>query len=420
MSREIFQDTLRIPEKRETSVNETLTRSVEILLPDRESLQREMESRRIKLYLGIDATSPDLHIGHTVPLRKLRQFQDLGHEVVLLFGGFTSLIGDPTDKSAARKRLTFEEVKTNMTTYLEQAGRILDLSPDSSNPIAVMDNAEWLSRLTLAEVIDIQANFTVQQMLERDMFKKRMKEEKPIWLQEFSYPWMQGWDAVAMDVDLEVGGKDQLFNMLVGRTLVQRYKGHEKWVLGTKLIEDPSGKKMGKTEGELVNINDWSEVKYEGIMAWPDSATGIGFELVTSVPMEVVHQIQEEVVRISEGRGIIHPMELKETLAHCVVSELDGVEAANYAREEFDRVKRRKELPRRMREVVVESGTSLVAVLVNSGLAKDTDEARSKITQGAVYVDGTKTRKIFEWGLSGGIVSIGKRSIRNIRSVVTE
>ena len=294
MSLEHHLDQLISREQEPVTIDETLRRGVEIILPDRSSLQSEMEQRKVRLYLGIDATSPNLHIGHTVPLRKLRQFQDLGHEVIFLFGGFTSLIGDPSDKSATRQRLTPEQVEYNMATYVDQAARILDFSPNSPNPIKIMNNAEWLSKLTLAEVIDIQANFTVQQMLERNMFQERVQAGKPIWLQEFSYPWMQGWDAVAMNVDIEVGGKDQLFNMLVGQTLVRRYKDHEKWVIGTKLIEDPSGKKMGKTEGNIVNILDWPEVKYEGVMAWPDTAIGVGFELITSVPMEAVYQIQKE------------------------------------------------------------------------------------------------------------------------------
>jgi len=402
-------DSLRESEKGKTTIDEALRRGVEVVLPSKEDLEVEMKTRPLKLYLGIDPTSPELHIGHAVPLRKLRQFQDLGHDVILLFGTFTGKIGDPSDKSAARIRLTDEQIAINMATYVEQAGRILDMSK-----IRLVQNHEWLGKLTLEDVIDIQANFTVQQMLERKMFQQRLEDNKPIWLQEFSYPWMQGWDAVALDVDLEVGGKDQLFNMLVGQTLVRRYKNHEKWILGTKLIEDPSGKKMGKTEGNIVNIQDWEEVKYEGLMSWPDSAISMGFELITSVPMEGVYRAE-----IALDKGEVHPMELKETFAWRAVAELDGSEAADYAQTEFDRVIRKGEIPKRMKEFqIAEKGITLSQILVGSGLVGKEGEAIKKIASGAVYVDGVSLNKNIEWGKSGGIVKIGKKTIKNIRKVV--
>jgi len=407
MSKEQYQEQLKITEKGPMTIEETLSRGVEVVLPDKEGLIAEMSRRKIRLYLGIDPTSPELHIGHTVPLRKLRQFQDLGHDVYLLFGTFTGKIGDPSDKSAARIRLTDEQIAENMSTYVDQAGKILDMSK-----IRLVQNHEWLGKLTLEEIIDIQANFTVQQMLERSMFKKRIEEGKPIWLQEFSYPWMQGWDAVALDVDLEVGGKDQLFNMLVGQTLVRRYRGHEKWVVGTKLIEDPSGKKMGKTEGNIVSIQDWPEIKYEGFMSWPDTAVVTGFELITSVPMASVYQAE-----ILVNKGELHPMDFKEAFAWRAVAELDGLEAADYARDEFDRVMRRGETPRRIKEIVVEQNSKLSDILVASGLVKNSGEALRKIASGAVYLDNTQISKDFYWTSGEGILKIGKKTIKNIRKI---
>ncbi|KKQ52506.1 MAG: Tyrosyl-tRNA synthetase TyrS [Candidatus Woesebacteria bacterium GW2011_GWB1_39_10b] len=405
-------------ELEETTQHQALYRGVDIILPGKDGLRVEMESRKLRLYLGIDATSPNLHIGHTVPLRKLRHFQELGHEVILLFGGFTSLIGDPSDKSAVRIRLTSEQVEQNMATYVDQARKIVDLSSDCPNPITILNNNEWLSKLTLAEFIDIQANFTVQQMLQRKMFQERIEREKPIWLQEFSYPLMQGWDAVAMDVDLEIGGKDQLFNMLIGQTLLRRYKHHEKWVLGTKLIEDPAGKKMGKTEGDIVNILDWPEVKYESIMTWPDSAIGVGFELITSVPLVTVKQIQKEILpSILEGSSKIHPMELKESLAFRTVSELDGFENAEYARDEFDRVKRKGELPRRIHEIFVEPGTYLSEVLVLAGWYQQKEESARVVASGSIFKDGKKVDKDFKITDDGDVLSIGKRTIGKIRRI---
>ena len=254
MAERIF-DTLKTSENQETSVGEALTRGVAIdeagaslILPNREGLESEMKSRRMKLYLGIDPTGTELHIGHTVPLRKLRHFQDLGHEVVLLFGTFTGMIGDPSDKSATRVKLTREQIDRNVSDYANQASKILDLSENAKNPIQIQYNHEWLSPINFEGVVDLASNFTIQQMLERSMFKNRIQNNQPVYLHEVLYPLMQGFDSVAMDVDIEVGGKDQIFNMLVGRDLMKIYKQKEKWVLPTKLIEDPSGKKMGKTE----------------------------------------------------------------------------------------------------------------------------------------------------------------------------
>jgi len=396
-------------EPRIMTVEETLTRGVETVLPNRAGLEAEMRKRSIRLYLGIDPTSPELHIGHTVPLRKLRQFQDLGHEVILLFGTFTGKIGDPSDKKAARVRLTDEQIARNMTTYKEQASRILDFKK-----VKIVQNHEWLGKLTLEEVIDIQANFTVQQMLERKMFQQRVADKKPIWLQEFSYPWMQGWDAVVLDVDLEVGGGDQLFNMLVGQTLVRRYKEHEKWVMGTRLIEDPSGKKMGKTEGNIVNIHDLPEVKFEGLMTWPDTAIPTGLELITSVPVETIDEASRQL-----AGGLINPMEVKETFAWRAVAELDGKEAADYAQEEFTRVKREGKLPRRIQLLTVQGHQKLSVVLIKAGFATSPKDSAGKIASGSVMVDGKVVQKDIPLHQNETLVQIGKRTIKNIRKVTS-
>jgi tyrosyl-tRNA synthetase len=408
-------------EKSQVTIHETLTRGVAVeesglpmIYPDRVSLGNEMESRRMKLYLGIDPTSPELHIGHTVPLRKLRQFQDLGHEVVLLFGTFTGMIGDPTDKGAARIRLTRDQIAHNISEYWEQAGKILDLSPDSKNPITIEHNDKWLTPINFEGVLDLASKMTVQQLLQRSMFADRMKNGTPIYAHEFLYPLMQGYDSVAMGVDLEVGGKDQVFNMLVGRDLVREMQGRNKWVMGTKLIEDPSGKKMGKTEGNIVNIRDFPEVKYEGIMTWPDTAIGVGFELITNVPYEKFLIIKEKL-----EDGSLDPMVTKEALAFRVVSELDGNEAALYAQEEFRRVKRMGLMPRRMDQVQVEKGARLDLILVSSGLAKNLIDAKDKITRSSIFIDGQQVGKNITWPDTANVIQVGKKTIKNIRRVIT-
>ncbi|QQG41371.1 MAG: tyrosine--tRNA ligase [Candidatus Woesebacteria bacterium] len=407
-------------EKEAVSVRETLTRSIAVddegkrmVMPDSRGLEELMGKKRVRLYLGIDPTSPELHIGHTVPLRKLRQFQELGHEVNLLFGGFTATIGDPSDRTATRIKLTRAQVESNMSDYVEQAGKILDLSPTAKNKITLRNNADWLSKLTFEDVTELAANFSVQQMMNRSTYKNRYATGTTIGLHEFLYPLMQGWDSVAMDVDLEVGGKDQVPNMLDGRTLVKNYKNHEKWVLGTRLIEDPNGKKMGKTEGNIVNIRDLPEVKYEGIMTWPDSAIAMGFELITSIPME-----QVEIVKELLAKGELDPMKTKEALAFRVVQELDGIEAAKYAQEEFNRVKRQGLLPRRMREVSVAKGTNLSSILLSSGLVKNKEEALFKIAQKSVFIDNIQFGKDVVWPANAETIATGKKTIRNIRRVV--
>lgn len=418
MSKE-FNIELQESNKDLPSIREVLIRSVAqdekgnaMVFPDYHSLEDKMGKKRMRLYLGIDPTSPELHIGHTVPLRKLRQFQDLGHEVILLFGTFTGMIGDPTDKSAARIRLTRDQINTNIASYAKQAGKILDLSPDAKNPITIKHNDEWLKPIDFEGVVDLAANMTIQQLLERSMFKDRIDQGKPVYAHEVLYPLMQGYDSVAMEVDIEVGGKDQIFNMLVGRDLVKRYLGKEKWVLGTKLIEDPSGKKMGKTEGNIVNISDSPEVKYEGIMTWPDSAIQMGFELITSVPMEQVYIVGEKL-----QSGELNPVAAKEALAYRVIAELDGHEASQYAKDEFDRVKRQGLLPKRINELVVSPGTSISEILVLSGLVKTPEEAATKIAQKSIFIDGKQTGKNIAWPNSAETIQIGKKTIKNIRKI---
>lgn len=421
MSKE-FTDRLKTIDRENTSTREALTRAVamddkgnRMIMPDINGLENLMSEKRIRLYLGIDPTSPDLHIGHTVPLRKLRQFQDLGHEVNLLFGGFTATIGDPSDRTATRIKLTKEQVAKNMATYVEQAGKILDLSPNAKNKIILRDNADWLSKLTFEDVTELAGNFSVQQIMARSTYKNRFTAGTTIGLHEFLYPLMQGYDSVAMDVDLEVGGKDQVPNMMDGRTLINNYKKHEKWVLGTRLIEDPDGKKMGKTEGNIVNINDLPEVKYEGIMTWPDSTIGMGFELITSIPMEKVHIINE---MLREGK--LDPMISKEALAFRAVMELDGEKEAQFATEEFTRVKREGKLPLRMQEVSINKKTKISEVLVVSGLVKTPEEALTKIAQKSVFINGKQSQKDIEWTSEMDTIATSKKTIRNIRKVIFE
>ena len=233
--------------------NEVLERGVQQVLPNKKGLFDLMAKRKIKLYQGFDPSMPSLHLGNFVGLMKLRQFQKLGHEVIFLVGDFTGMIGDPTDKLATRKKLTRKEVLENAKAWKKQASMLLDF--EGKNPAKILFNSKWLDKISFKDLIEITSNFTVQQMIERDMFQERLKSNSPIYLHEFLYPVAQAEDSVAMDVDLEVGGNDQMFNMMAGRTLMKGVTGKEKYVLTTKLLVDKEGKKVGKTTGNALFLD---------------------------------------------------------------------------------------------------------------------------------------------------------------------
>ncbi|MGA2910640.1 MAG: tyrosine--tRNA ligase [Candidatus Microgenomates bacterium] len=304
-------------------IEEALTRGVQQVLPDKKLLADLMAKRKIKLYQGFDPSMPSLHLGNFVGLMKLRQFQKLGHEVIFLVGDFTGMIGDPTDKLATRPKLTREQVLANAKSWKEQAGKVLDF--EGPNAAKIMFNSDWSDKITFKELIGITSNFTVQQMIERDMFQERLKKNEPIYLHEFLYPVAQAEDSVMMDVDLEIGGNDQLFNMMAGRTLMKAVKNKEKYVLTTKLLVDAEGKKVGKTTGNALFLDSTPENFYAGIMSFPDSVIELGFELLTEVPLEGI-----------KGKIKENPMEQKKYLAFEVVKLLWGEAKAKDAEKSFE------------------------------------------------------------------------------------
>ncbi|MDB5254739.1 MAG: Tyrosine--tRNA ligase, partial [Candidatus Nomurabacteria bacterium] len=281
-----------------------LHKGVADILPSKGFLEKELASgKKLSVYAGFDPTAPTLHIGHTIQLRKLRHFQDLGHKIIFLVGDFTARVGDPTDKGTARKQLTEKEIKINLKKYKQQAGKFIRFS--GKNAAAIKFNNDWLGKMKFADVLALASNMTVDQMLKRDMFARRIEEEKPIYIHEFMYPLMQGYDSVAMDVDGEVGGNDQLFNMLAGRTLLKQLKNKEKFVITTKLLEDNNGKKMGKSEGNMVSLIDTPEDMYGKIMSWTDGLIIPGFELCTDYTPSQVQAVQEEL------HGEVNPRNIK-------------------------------------------------------------------------------------------------------------
>lgn len=364
-------------------VEEVLTRGVELIYPEKEQLRELLTSgKRIKLYCGFDPSAPSLHIGNAILINKLSQFQKLGHEVIFLVGDFTGMIGDPTDKSAARKQLTAEEVKENCKHFKDQASAYLDF--DGDNPARAEYNSTWLSKLTFEDIIEMSAHFTVGQMIQRDMFQERMKQEKPIHLHEFLYPLAQGYDCVALDVDLEVGGNDQMFNMMAGRDLMKALKDKEKLVLTCKLLADSEGNKMGKSEGNAVFLDQEPGDIYGAVMSWTDHVIVSGFELATQVPMEEVEQMKKDL-----ESGEANPRDLKMKLAWEITKIIRGEEEANKAQDNFVKTIQNKEIPDEVEVKQLESSKyELADLLVEAGLAPSKTEARRLVEQGGVKIDG--------------------------------
>ncbi len=351
-----------------------------MVYPNKDAMREALASgRRLKIYVGVDPTAPNLHIGHALQMKKLREFQDLGHEVILLLGSFTAMIGDPTDKMAARKQLTAEEVMANAKSYKRQASKILSFKGE--NPVKLMFNHKWLAKMTLQDAMTLASHFTVQQMSERDMFEKRLQEGKPVYLHEFMYPLMQGYDSVAMDVDAELGGSDQTFNMLAGRTLMREMKNKEKFVLALKLLTNDEGKKMSKSEGGFIAITDAPEDMYGKLMSMADSMILPYFEIMTDVPMEEIEGMK---LQLSAGTN---PRDLKMKLASEIVTMFHTKAAAKRAAKHFSSVFQQHEKPQEMSEFTVSSPMNILDVLVATQLVTSRSEGKQLIAGGGVKVD---------------------------------
>ena len=384
-------------------IQELLTRGVENIYPKKDFLESRLKSgEQLTLYTGYDPTAPTLHIGHAITMMKLRQFQDLGHKIIMLIGDFTGMIGDPTDKTAARQKLTRKQVLENCKNYQKQAASILNFS--GNNPVEIKYNSEWLGKMSFADVTELTSHFTVQRMLERDMFQERMKSEKPIFVHEFLYPVMQAYDSVAMNVDGEVGGNDQTFNMLAGRDLMKDLKNKEKFVLTTKLLVDSSGKKMGKSEGNMISLIDSPEDMFGKVMSWTDEMIVKGFELCTKVSMEDLKEIEKQ---MKEG---INPRDLKLRLAFEIVKTFLSETEAKSAQENFINTFAKKQIPDEMPEVKP-SVYDITAVLTESKICKSKSEVRQMIDQGGVKINEIKVPS-GEYGFpvkAGDIIQKGTR-----------
>ena len=392
-------------------IQELMTRGVQNIYPNPDFLTKALKSgKQLTLYLGIDPTGPTLHLGHAIPLKKLAEFQALGHKVILLIGNFTATIGDPTDKAATRKPLTRQQVLDNASDYKKQAKTFLKFS--GANKADFKYNAVWFDKLNFAEVLKLSSHFTVPQLLERDMFDKRMKDGKPIGLHEFLYPVMQAYDSVAMNVDGEIGGNDQTFNMLAGRTLMKSTGNKEKFVLTMKLLADNTGTKMGKTEGNMLAMSDSPQDMFGKVMSWTDDMIIDGFELCSNTSMKDIKKFAQE---LESGTN---PRDIKFKLATEIVKFYYSDKDAEISGQEFNKIFSEKGKPSDMSEFDIASGKiNPVDLLINLKFSTSKSEAKRLITGNGFKVND---KKITDWQTdiaikSGDVIQAGKRKFGKIK-----
>ena len=375
---------------------------------ERELAQRLEEDRPLHVYCGYDPTSVDLHLGHTLTMRKLRQFQDFGHRVTFLIGNFTGLIGDPSDKDKRRPMLSPEQLAANAQSYADQAFRILD-----RDRTEVRYNAEWLSKLSFADVIRLASYFTVAQFLERDNFRKRWERHDAIHISEFMYALMQGYDAVALQADVQVGGSDQLFNLMAGRVL-QREFGQAPQVLITLpiLVGTDGAVRMSKSMGNYIGIDEAPNDLYGKVMSLPDAAMRDYFTLATTVPLAEI-----DALLLGVGNGVGSPMDVKKRLAFEVTASLCSPGEAAAAQAYFESTFQRRETPDAMPEHAIEPGgesARLDRVLVDAGLAASTSEVRRLVRQRAVRINGEPAAEFAVLLRPGDEVRVGRHRFLRI------
>ncbi|HOO78444.1 MAG TPA: tyrosine--tRNA ligase [bacterium] len=386
-----------------------LRRGAVQIVPEDEFRRKLEESasagRPLRVKYGADPSAPDIHLGHTVPLVKLREFQDLGHLVVFIIGDFTAMVGDPTGRSKTRRQLSREEVERNSRTYQEQVFKILDRERTE-----VVYNSAWLSPLTFADIIELSAKYTVARMLERDDFSKRYRDGKPISVLEFLYPLMQGYDSVAVEADVEIGGTDQTFNLLVAREIQREYGRTPQAILTLPLLEGTDGsQKMSKSLGNYVGIDESPADIYGKIMSISDDLMWRYYRLLSPLPEEDVEGFREACA------GGANPMDFKKRLAFEITARFAGAESARSAERRFSRIHQEGLDPERMPEVRLsasEAGEiSLLELLVRAGLVSSRSEGRRKLAEGAVGLDGEKLSDPSESPLlkGGEILRLGRR-----------
>ncbi|PVY77058.1 tyrosyl-tRNA synthetase [Tamilnaduibacter salinus] len=398
-----------------TTIDEALAvikRGVDELLPEEDLVEKLKSGRRLVIKAGFDPTAPDLHLGHTVLINKLRQFQDLGHEVVFLIGDFTGMIGDPTGKSATRPPLTREEVVRNAATYKEQVFRILD-----PGKTTVVFNSDWMNELSAADMIRLAGQYTVARMLERDDFAKRYEAEQPIAIHEFLYPLVQGYDSVALKADVELGGTDQKFNLLMGRILQKHYDQEPQVILTMPILEGLDGvQKMSKSLHNYIGVTDSPGEMYTKILSMPDELLWRYYELLSLRPLSEVREFQ---AAIEQGAN---PQEYKKLLAEEIITRFHDEEAAKTAHKSAGNLVALGEIPENVPAVDValgdEEALPLARVLRLAGLVKNAAAAKDVLKRGAVYMDGQPAEGSVMFGVGDeSVLQAGKKKIARVRIV---
>lgn len=390
-----------------SKIDEVLFQRVEEILPGKEGLKKLMQGRKIRVYLGVDPTGKNLHLGHTIPLRKLQEFADLGHEAILVMGTGTVLAGDPSQRESARPKILQKEIKENIRTWKKQVSCVLDFSK-----VKIKQNGDWLLKLKLKEILDIASNVSAVRLFQRDMFQKRISSGSTVWLHEVLYPVLQGYDSVFLDVDLEIGGSDQVFNMLVGRELQQKMRKKEKYVLTCPMILGTDGKTMSKTSGNCIWISDSPKDKFGKVMSVPDNMIISYFKNLTNVPLESISKYEND---LQSGRN---PKDIKKELAFEIVKTYNSEKSAQEAREEFEKVFEEKQVPTDMAEFSFgEQKMNILDLLVRMKLAASKGEAKRLVIQGGVRVgESAWTDWRGEVNLSPGtVVNVGKRKFAKIK-----
>ena len=391
-------------ESQENMLNELVRGTEEILLQD-ELVEKLKLGRPLRIKAGFDPTAPDLHFGHTVLINKLRQFQERGHEVLFLIGDFTGMIGDPSGKNSTRPTLTREQVLENARTYERQIFRILD--PEKTR---IVFNSEWMGQMSAAELIQLASRTTVARMLERDDFSKRYQDNQPIAVHEFLYPLVQGWDSVALEADVELGGTDQKFNLLMGRELQKQTGQSPQVVMTLPLLEGTDGiKKMSKSLNNYIGIEEPADEQFGKIMSISDDLMWRYFELLSFRPLEDINGLRESVTAGS------NPRDIKFELAIELVDRFHGVGAGEKARENFINRFRKNELPEDMPVVELEAGVAIVESLNRAGLIQSNSEGFRHIKGGAVKFNGDRvTDRAMQLPAGEHVVQIGKRRVAKL------
>ena len=387
------------------TIDEVLRRGVEEILPSREKLKSLMRKRKIRVYLGIDPTGKRLHLGHTIGLKKLQEFAELGHEAILVVGTGTVFAGDPSLRDSPRPLITPKEVRENIKNWKNQLRRVIDFSK-----VKIRYNGEWLLKLKLRDIIKIASHISAAKLFQREMFQRRLKRGDTVWTHEILYPLLQGYDSVALNVDLEIGGTDQTFNMLVGRELLKKMKNKEKFILTFPLILGIDGQPMSKTRGNCVWIEDSPEEMFGKLMSIPDSLIG-DYLLFTNLSLKEIQKIKRDLLKSK-------PRQAKEELAKEVVALYYGEGKARKAVEEFKRIFKEKKLPQKIPEIEIkEKKLNILDLLIRAKLLPSKSEAKRMILQGGVKIN---QKRISDWKTQieikkGTVIQVGKRRFVKIK-----